>query len=179
MGTELPRRAAQGFADHLNGVLNRTISDSRLSLINVAGDSNAFELTRLVDGASAPLELHGIDGRLFVRQMIVVTEGHCRTESYAYRLQAGESIGSWLLRWEYLREPPRPDYVYPRAHVHVNALFPDGSSSARLHIPSRRVPLELVLWHLISDWGVQPKSSDWEALLEASVEGFDSRRTGD
>lgn len=60
---------------------------------------------RLVDGDSAPLELHGTGVRLFVRQVIVVKDGDYSTESYVYRLQADESADSWLIRWEYQREP--------------------------------------------------------------------------
>jgi hypothetical protein len=91
-GIELPRRAAQRFADHLNGVLNSTVSDSRLSLIPLPADPGAFELTRLVDGDSAPLDLHGTTVRLFVRQVIVVKDGHCSTESYGYRLLGSTRI---------------------------------------------------------------------------------------
>jgi hypothetical protein len=87
-----------------------------------------------------------------VRQLVVVIDGHCRTESYSYRLQGDELAKSWLIRWEFHREPPRPDYPYPRAHVHVNGTFPSGESTGRLHVPSRRVPLELVAWHLIAEW---------------------------
>jgi hypothetical protein len=86
------RRAAQGFADHLNSVLNRTISNSRLSLIQIPGEPNAFELTRFVEGSSAPLELHGASTRLFVRQIIEVVDGHCSTESYSYRLQSDQPV---------------------------------------------------------------------------------------
>ena len=78
-----------------------------------------------------------------------MVDGHCQTESYGYRLQADDSIESWLIRWEYFRDPPKPDYQYPRAHVHVNAQFPDNRPAGRLHIPSRRVPLELVPWKQI------------------------------
>jgi hypothetical protein len=172
-----PRRAAQAFADHLNSVLNRTISDSRLSLIPLPGDPDAFELTRLVEGSSAPLELHGTSARLFVRQIIVVVDGHCQTESYSYRLQADESLASWLIRWEYHREPPRPDYAYPAAHVHFHGTFSDGAHADRLHVPTRRVPLELIAWHLIAEWGVESKTDDWMPLLAESVAGFDERRT--
>jgi hypothetical protein len=133
-------------------------------------------LTRLVDGDSAPLELHGTTARLFIRQVIVVKDGHCSTESYGYRLQTGESAELWLIRWEYHREPPRTDYPYARAHVHVRGVFPDGTQADRLHIPTRRVPLELVLWHLIAEWGVKPKQDDWQPQLEESIDGFDRRR---
>lgn len=151
-GIELPRKAAQRLGDHLNEVLNSTVSDSRLSLISLPHDPDAFELTRIVGSDSAPLELHGTATRLFVRQVIVVKDGHCSTESYGYRLQAGESASSWLIRWEYLRQRPMPDYPYPLAHVHVNGQFASGADVAlpKLHVPTRRIPLELVLWHLIA-----------------------------
>ncbi len=141
--------------------------------------TSAFELTRLVDRASAPLELDGTSARLFVRQIIEVAGGHCQVESYSYRLQADESVESWLIRWEYYRAAPRPDYPYPLAHVHVNATFADGSSVDRLHIPTRRVPLELVIWHLIAECDVAPRLEDWRGLLTQSIEGFDARRTID
>jgi hypothetical protein len=174
-----PRRAAQAFADHLNSVLNRTVTDSRLSLIPLPYSTSAFELTRLVGEASAPLELDGTAARLFVRQIIEVIDGHCRTESYSYRLQADEAVGSWLVRWEYHRERPRHDYSYPLAHVHVNATFDDGIPAGRLHIPTRRVPLELVIWHLIAEWDVRPRLDEWQPLLGESIEGFDERRRAD
>lgn len=170
--TALPRRAAQHFADHLNGVLNRTVSDSRLSLIQVPG-TNAFQLVRLVDGEQAPLELYGSTACLFVHHVIVVEDGRCGTESYGYRLQASESKLSWLIRWEYTREAPKPDYPYPLAHVHVNGAFASGDATLpKLHVPTRPVPLELVLWHLIVEWGVKPKRDDWQRILEDSMEGF-------
>lgn len=77
--------------------------------------TSAFELTRLVERASAPFELDGTSARLFVRQLITVVDGHCQVESYSYRLQADESVESWLIRWEYYRAAPRPDYRYPLA----------------------------------------------------------------
>jgi hypothetical protein len=116
---------------------------------------------------------------LFVRQIIEVVDGHCQTESYGYRLQTGKSIASWLVRWEYHRDPPRPDYPYAPAHVHVNGAFPDGRAAAQLHIPTRRVPLELVLSHLIAEWDASSKTDDWRRLLEESIQGFDERRTTD
>lgn len=111
-----------------------------------------------------------------MRQVIEVVDGHCQTESYGYRLQADESRESWLVRWEYYRTPPRPDYSYPLAHVHVNAAFADGSAAGRLHIPTRLVPLETVIWHLIAEWNVTSRTDDWHTVLGESIEGFDERR---
>ena len=73
--------------------------------------TGAFELIRLVDRASAPLDLDGTSARLFVRQIIDVVDGHCQVESYSYRLQADESVESWLIRWSTTaqrRDPTTP-----------------------------------------------------------------------
>jgi hypothetical protein len=102
----------------------------------------------------------------------------CHTISYSYRLACGEAKGDWLIRWDYFRQRPMPDYPYPLAHVHANGRFVPGAAVTlpKLHIPTRRVPLELVLWHLIAEWDVKPKQDDWRELLEESIEGFERRR---
>ena len=123
--------------------------------------------------------------QLFIQQAIEVVGEHCQTVSYGYRFQTGDDPSSWLLRWEYFRERPKTDYAYPLAHLHVNAEFLDrGAVTGRLskgpphlHIPTARVPLELGLWHLIAEWGVKPKTDDWLAALDQSLEGFEQRRT--
>ncbi len=128
----------------------------------IAGYPDRFKLTRSVDGDDAPLELHGATARLFVQHVVTVDDGRCITLSYSYRLLADASPKSWLIRWEYVREPPQPDYAYPRAHVHINSAFADGQPVGGLHIPTGRVPLELVIRHLITDWAVTPRSGEWE-----------------
>jgi hypothetical protein len=143
----------------------------------VRGAPDVFELTRFVDVGGVPLELHGTSRRLVVRQIVEVVKGHCQTESYAYRLQADEALPSWLIRWEYHRERPKADYPYPLAHVHVNASWHGDEPLGGLHIPTRRVPLELVIWHLITEWEVHPKGDDWRGILEDSLAGFEERRT--
>lgn len=172
------RSAAQAFVDHLNAVLNATASDSRLSLLPLPHDDAAFEITRFVEDEATSLELLGSDLRLFIRQTIVVTgDGHCQTESYSYRLQRDAGRASWLMRWEYLRNRPKPDYPYPLGHLHVNASLEGDEPLERFHLPTRRVPLELVLWHLLVEWEVQPRSPDWQSHLADSISGFDQRRT--
>jgi hypothetical protein len=70
--------------------------------------------------------------------------------------------------------------------VHVNATFADVAltasrlrkPAAHLHIATARVPLELVLWHVISEWGVTPKTSAWRELPvrnSARLQGFTRR----
>ena len=88
----------------MNGALNRTVSDSRLSVRPITEhDRDAFELRRVVGEDRVPLELDGTTARLFVRLLVVVEDGRCRTESYTYRIQADESRKSWQIRWEYRR----------------------------------------------------------------------------
>lgn len=170
-----PRRVAQGFADRLNGVLERTVSDSRLSLIEVPGDQSAFELTRLVDGANAPLEFDGTAARLFVQQVFVVEDGACKTESYCYLLQEDASIESWRLRWEYCRDPPPAERASAGGYVRLNGMWINGEPASTQRVLTGETPLELVIWYLINDWGAKPRSEDWKAILEESLKGFEAR----
>jgi hypothetical protein len=104
--------------------------------------------------------------------------------SYSYRLQLDEEAESWLIRWEYFRRRPKPDYQYPLGHAHVNVSFAAeaahahlGKPAAHLHLPTGRVPFELVVWHVLSEWGVASKAANWQKVLEASIAGFHERRT--
>jgi hypothetical protein len=163
---------AQSLARHLNRVLNKTVSDSRLSVSPLAGDGEMFELERLVEREDAPLQLHGTTARLSVRLAVVVIDGRCRTVSYAYRFHADESPKSWLRRWEYRREPPDADYPYSLGHLHVRGTSPDGSTIDREHIPAPQMPLEEIIRYLIADRGVKSKSKDWKAILDESEKTF-------
>lgn len=182
---ESPRRVAQAFADYLNSVLNRTVTDARLTLLPIPGRETQYNLACFQGQERVSFALHGIGERLFVQQGIEVAGNHCRTVSYAYRLQTGADKQSWVLRWEYFRERPKLDYEYPLAHVHANAEFAEpqlpetrlDKPPSHLHIPTARVPLELVLWHLIAEWHVMPKTDDWRSVLIESLEGFEQRRT--
>lgn len=147
--TGTPRSTAQAFVDQLNAVLSRTVTDGRLSLLAVPGGESTFEITRFAGDLRAPLELLGSPLSLFVRHTVVVADGHCRTESYGYRLQSSAEAGA----------------------------FANGGPTSALHIPTSRVPLESVLWHAIAEWGVTPRSNDWQRLLGNSAVGFNERRT--
>jgi hypothetical protein len=159
------------------------VTDARLSLVPIPGWETRYFLACFQNQERTPLALHGVGERLFVQQAIEVVGDHCQTVSYAYRFQSADDV--WLLRWEYSRERPRADYAYPLAHLHVNAEFVELASAvarldktpSHLHIPTARVPLELVLWHLIAEWGVTPKTDGWFEVLDESVAGFEQRRT--
>lgn len=67
--------------------------------------------------------------------------------------------------YEYIRDAPSP---YPRCHLHVHAAPDDYAGSKgfqRLHLPTRRISLEQVVWHLINEHDVKPRRSDWHEVL--------------
>ena len=126
--------------------------------------------------------LHGTALRLYVEHEVDVIDGKAHTASYRYVLQAEQAHESWLVRWEYLRERPPGAYPHALGHVHVQADFLAGPRAAyaskplsRLHLPTARVAFELVLRHVIAELAVRPKSDDWEAILDASLTGFEER----
>lgn len=136
----------------MNSVLNRTISDGRLTLLPDPEYDEQFYLCRVESAQRASLELRGTSARLFVGQAIEIDGGHVKTNSATYRYQLTEETSSWLIRWEYFRDRPRPDYEYPLAHVHVNGDFHDDEVAAslrkplpHLHIPTARVAMEHVI----------------------------------
>jgi hypothetical protein len=155
------------------------VTDARLTLLPLPHDEALFTLACLDGQSPVSFALHGTTKRLGVVQGLRVVDGHCQTLGYQYNFALDEQKESWLIRWEYLRDQPTPDYRYPLAHVHLNGEFtPDAAASLpRLHVPTSRVPLELVLWHLIAEWGVTPKSADWREILQESIGGFEERRS--
>jgi hypothetical protein len=165
------------YVEHLNQVLNGTVTDSRLiAVIDPSVDHPRFDVCRYVNNATAPLELHGTRSRLLLQQKIDVSDDYCETVTYHYRFQTDESKDSWLFRWEWFRKPPRPDYRYPLAHFHVNAWLLDGTAVSGLHFPTGRTAIEQVVWGLIAEWGVKSKTKEWQTLLGESLRGFETRR---
>ena len=57
---------------------------------------------------------------------------------------------------------------YPRCHMHVHATprhYSGDKPFSRLHLPTRRLTLEQIVWHLIQEHGVQPRRPDWHQVL--------------
>jgi hypothetical protein len=156
------------------------LTKSRLTVSEIPNEDDQYLINRVEGGrGSLPLELPGMERTLFVQHLVRVVEdgdggGRCNTLSYRYRLQADSERKSTLIRWEYDREPLREVYPYPPAHVHFHGDL-GGSAARDLHVPTGRIPLEMVLWHLIADWGVPPLIENWQETLEGSIEGFRER----
>ena len=96
----------------------------------------------------------------------------------AYRHQAGPDLDDPkpLFVYEYDRYAPPP---YPRCHLHVFAAPKDYElkrSFPRLHLPTRRITLEQIVWHLIQEHGVQPRRDDWQQVLWRHEQWFRDRQ---
>jgi hypothetical protein len=59
-------------------------------------------------GRPGAFALHGSPLRLFVSQTLEVEGDKTHTAYYAYRLSTADDKASWLVRWEYFRQPPDP-----------------------------------------------------------------------
>ena len=89
------------------------------------------------------------------------------TTRATYTYQASDDLDEPMpvFSYQYDRTASLP---YPRCHLHVHA-DPTGYSGTRsfprLHLPTRRITLEQVVWHLIHEHGVQPRRPDWHEVL--------------
>lgn len=89
-----------------------------------------------------------------------------RTDGYAYRANLDPDPKGYLLAWHW-HPDSRPD-----PHVHVGAAGLRG-----LHVPTGRVSFEEVLRFFITEMGLRPARSDWEAVLGETEERFRAFRT--
>jgi hypothetical protein len=177
------RGTARAFSALFGHVLRATVTRSNIRLVPVeqAGDWREWRWTVSAfdsDGVPVPFELTDRTW-LFAAQVLGVRESRrdgnlwLATLSATYQWQAGEDDGSWLVRWDYEREPP---HGYPRSHIHVNA-SPGGYPAGRkdfhkLHLPTGRVAIEDVVSFLIREQEAASVSPLWEAVLEEAAEIF-------
>ena len=102
-------------------------------------------------------------------------EPRLETTRATYTYQAGRGLDESrpVFSYQYDRNSASP---YPRCHLHVHAERPEHHAGAkafpRLHLPTRRISLEQVVWHLIQEHGVQPRRSDWHEVLWRHEEWF-------
>ena len=96
------------------------------------------------------------------------------TTRATYTYQASDDLDDPqpVFVYEYIRYPPPP---YPRCHLHVHAVpghYAGCKPFPRLHLPTRRITLEQVVWHLIQEHGVEPRHDDWHEVLWRHEEWF-------
>lgn len=166
------------FADRLNSALNRSITKHRIIVAPVPGANDLFHvrLDPQVDSGLARLSVEGGDD-LYL-SLLVGVDASCSVREYRYYLYARDDRDSLLLRWEFDREKVKPNYKYVRAHVHFHGTFEHSDKPAEeLHIPTSRVSIEELAWHLITDWNVKTIHGGWQAALVESSEKFAKERS--
>ena len=89
------------------------------------------------------------------------------TTDATFAYQAGSDLDDPRPVFEYHYERDSQS-GYPRCHLHVFAApahYPLERPFPRLHLPTRRITLEQIVWHLIREHGVQPRRDDWHEVL--------------
>lgn len=164
----------QAYIDHLNGLINTTVSDSRLALLEVAGGSDQKHIVRF-QSQRMPLELKP-NGFLRFQQLVHRVEDHVEVTQANYMFSHSEDPddeAAWVFRYEYDRHP-KP--TKPQSHLHVNAER-NGESIEHIHFPTSRISVEQLIAHLIMEHGIESARDDWRDFLGASHQGFVQRRT--
>ena len=97
-----------------------------------------------------------------------------------FRLQPTAELDDDEWIWEYhyarVRSAHGDRLLPPRCHLHVNAdsggLQDHAQPLRQLHLPTRRITLEQIVWHLVTDFDVEPRKKDWRQILECNEERF-------
>lgn len=107
------------------------------------------------------------------------------TISYGYQYSTtSPDDPDWVFRYEYEAEPLDPRSKYPAGHLHVNAepknytRIETVKGFSSLHLPTRRLSLEEILWHLMNEHtpGISDADKDeWFELLNESKAGYEER----
>lgn len=190
---------ARTFTDHLNSVLNRTITQKRLVQVNLPPHLIAISFRDQLDGSVAPLRTKYGDMDLYLSQRCeAVSTGapntyRLRTLAYAYTLtpsgnpatptERGSRTREPCFRWEYVRSP-EPDAMgtlpqWCRHHIQddVSIVFiNDRGEEQRVplndwHTPTGWVAIEEVIRFCIVDLGVRA-TPGWEQTLQDSTGTF-------
>ncbi len=174
--------AVRSLADHLNALLVRTVTQTRLvafaASVDPARRPSRVYLAFRQGGQQSTARLQTRFGpmRLFLGQecgSAVAEDGrhHLQILGYVYSLRP-EWANQALLRWEYVSRPDDPDARWCRRHL--QGPIPLQFAPARevslndVHLPTGWVPIEEVLRFCIVDLGVRPLSPGWhEALAES------------
>jgi hypothetical protein len=170
------REAARNFAELVGRVVNCTISQAPISFVEVEGDKFEGYVAHAPQRFPAPLPLgNGSFLYLYQRLGLRRDEQYLTTLEYRYSYQASARDDSWVVRYEYEREPA-DGYPYPRCHLHVNA-DPQHYDGAKpfdeLHLPAgERVTVEMIVRHLIAEQGMTPISKIWEQTVMEAERAF-------
>jgi hypothetical protein len=192
--------SAQGLADHFGNILTKTISAKPIKLevqkISDGQDSDwtisnfAEDMDRLPMIEPVALKNKGFLKFEHVVRVLDATRpernlNKMATISYSYQYSTTSPEDSdWVFRYEYEVEAVDPHSRYPAGHLHVNsepknyAQIETVKGFPSLHLPTRRLSLEEIIWHLINEHtpGISSADKDeWFVLLDASKAGYETR----
>lgn len=175
-----PREAFDTFHAHISGLLNRNVTDARLSLIHPEKRQTraSIDFRKNNEPIAAPLFKAGVF--LCIGQTLEVEQQQdktwkLRTTQYRYRIQASADPGDNLcLRWEYVSRKIR-DKQFCRNHFQTPLMFNLGQQRISLedvHLPTGWVTIEEIIRFLIMEVGVRSKQNDWDDDLQKSEKKF-------
>ncbi len=107
--------------------------------------------------------------------------------SYQYSTTSPDDP-DWVFRYEYEVEPLDPKARYPAGHLHVNATpgnyarIETVKDFPSLHLPTRRLSFEEIVWHLANEHtpGVSsPDKEGWFEFLNRSKAGYEARKVAE
>lgn len=169
----------QRFTDHLNRILNTTVTQQRLSMF-ITNQGTALIGFR-APGSSQVARLRTDYGpmELDIRQTCdAVTDDETglltlRTLSYRYTI-APQGDPEPLLRWEFVRFPANPDATWCQHHFQgpiplgIHNRVGEEAHLNRWHLPTSGIAIEDVLRFCITDLGAEPIGADWDQQLRES-----------
>ncbi len=177
--------ASKAFSDHLNRLLNTTLTHMRLQAVG-RDESVRVAISFREQGkpTEAPLNTKYGPMTLFIGQLcegVTVGNGRQRltTVTYQYTLTLGERGQQYppepFLRWEYIRTPEKGG-LWCRHHLQGTPLIPFGRSGPLplndFHLPTGYVPIEEIIRFCIVDLEVRALSANWSDILHRSYVQF-------
>jgi len=172
-----PAAAVQLFCDHLNRLLNTTLTRARLGFAGEPGHRAVVDI-RLKEGVDSFVGLKTAGYGLVFLQLaqLVTTEAvgrrrhQLRTVRYRYSL-SGNPEHDALVRWDYSHEQEHGFKPWCRHHIQgsLEVRLPGGVAHLNeFHLPTGYVVIEDIVRFCIVDLGVKPLSQDWDDILRES-----------
>lgn len=177
------RRAARDFLRRIREVY-KLVAAAELGDVWLGGDTDILIVghrTKRSSRRGQPVLLsNGMYLNVQIALQVIRNPLRLETTDATFTYQAGADLDNPrpVFEYHYQRDSRSG---YPRCHLHVHATphhYPGEKPFARLHLPTRRLTLEQIVWHLIREHGVQPRRPDWHDILWRHETNFrDTQRT--
>lgn len=93
------------------------------------------------------------------------------TKAYTYEIE-DEQSGHELFAFHWEPEAPNSKITIPHMHIGFALRHATLRINNRAHIPAGRVPVEDVVYFLVTELGVAPLNSDWDRTIRESRRAF-------